>query len=214
MPRPSPIKNLAALAAVAGFDLPAYNQAAVVAILNQSRRKGGVMTDHLQPSAGCVAVVHLLDSTQGHPLQTWRFKDQDLITIGRSDGNDIVLADLHVSRAHATIVFEDGAWTIVSIGRHGTVVNDRMISEVKLTHQTLFRLGAEGPMLRFDTGLTGPQRSETIDNVSVDMLAMLEVDEARKQLEVDQIAGNALFQELKEQSRRLKIADLDDTATN
>ncbi len=169
------------------------------------------MTDHLQPSAGCAAVVHLLDSTRGHPLQTWQFKNQELITVGRNDGNDIVLADPHVSRVHATIVFENGVWTIVSIGRHGTVVNDRVVSEAKLAHQTLFRLGAEGPMLRFDTGLGSPQRSETIDNVSLDMLAMLEVDEAKKQQEVEQITSNALFQELKEQSRRLKNSDLDDT---
>ena len=107
---------------------------------------------------------------------------------------------------------QDGAWTIVSIGRHGTLVNDRMISEATLQHQTVFRLGAEGPMLRFDTNLAEPRRSETIDNISVDMLAMLEVDEVRKQQEVDQIAGNALFQELQEQSRRSKIRS-DETAT-
>ena len=66
------------------------------------------MTEHLQPSAGIGAVIHLLDSAQGHPLQTWRFKNQDLITIGRNDGNDIVLSDPHVSRAHATIVVRGG----------------------------------------------------------------------------------------------------------
>jgi FHA domain len=188
-------------------------QLAVVGILNQSRRKGGEMTDHLQPSAGCAAVIHLLDSAQGHPLQTWRFKNQDLITIGRGDGNDIVLSDPHVSRAHATVVYEGGAWTIVSIGRHGTLVNDRMVSEAKLAHRTTFRLGVEGPLLRLDTNLADSNSSQTMDNIGGDLLAMLEVDQGRKQREVDEIVGNALFQELKDQSRRLKRAD-EDTATD
>lgn len=171
------------------------------------------MTDHLRPSAGHGVAVHLLDSAQGHPLQTWRFTGQNLITIGRNDGNDIVLSDPHVSRAHATIAWEDGSWRIASIGRHGTIINDRLISEAKLHHQTTFRLGAEGPLLRFDTDAADARRSETLDNLSGDMLAMLEVDERRKQEEVDQIAGNALFRELKEQSRRLNRANIEDTAS-
>jgi predicted component of type VI protein secretion system len=169
------------------------------------------MSDHLQPSAGCTAVVHLLDSARGHPLQTWRFRNQELITIGRSDGNDVVLTDPHVSRAHATIAYETGKWTIVSIGRHGTLVNDRKVAKAKLSHQTVFRLGGEGPTLRFDTDLIESHRSETIDGFDVDMLALLEVDELRKQQEVDQIVGKTLFQELKEHSRRSKLGGADET---
>jgi pSer/pThr/pTyr-binding forkhead associated (FHA) protein len=124
-----------------------------------------------------------------------------------------VLSDTHVSRAHATVADEAGVWTIVSIGRHGTLVNDRMVSEAKLDHQTTFRLGAEGPMLRFDAKQAESNSSQTIDNVGGDMLAMLKVDAGRKQQEVDQIVGNALFQQLKEKWRRVKLADVDDTAT-
>lgn len=171
------------------------------------------MTERLQPSAGCTAVIHLLDSTQGHPLQTWRFKNQELITIGRGEGNDVVLADQHVSRAHATIAYENEEWRIVSIGRHGTVINDRLISEARLTHQTLFRLGVEGPLLRFDTGLSSPTRTETLDNVTFDMLSMLEVDEDRKRAEVEQIVGDRLFQELKEQTRRTNTSNFEDTVS-
>ena len=52
-----------------------------------------------------------------------------------------------------------------------------------------------------------------MDNIDVDMFAMLEVDEDRKQQEVDQIAGNALFQELQEQSRQrgMRVEDYDST---
>lgn len=183
-------------------------------ILNHSRRKGAGVTNRPQPSAGCCAVIHLLDSAQGHPLQTWQFKGQDLITIGRNEGNDVVLADRHVSRAHATVAFDGDRWTLVSIGRHGTIIDDRRISEARLTHQTIFRLGTEGPSLRFDTISSEATASQTIDNFSVDTLAMLEVDEVRTQQEVHEIVENELFQELKEQTRRRRVTDMDETATS
>jgi predicted component of type VI protein secretion system len=165
------------------------------------------MTNHPTPSAGRHVVVHLLDSTQGHSLQTWRFMDRSLITIGRSDENDVALADPHVSRAHAKLVYEDGTWKLISTGRHGTLVEDRLVSEYTMRHGTMFRLGSAGPTLRFDTQAPETRRSETMDNINFDVLEMLEIDELRKQQEVNQITGNALFQQLQDQSRRRKLAD-------
>jgi pSer/pThr/pTyr-binding forkhead associated (FHA) protein len=165
------------------------------------------MTDHPTPSADRLAVVHLLDSTQGHSLQTWRFMGRSLITIGRSDENDVALADPHVSRIHVKLVHEEGTWTLISTGRHGTLVDDRLVSEFTMSHNTVFRLGAAGPTLRFDTKVTETRRSETMDNINFDVLEMLEIDERRKQHEVDQIAGNALFQQLQGESRRRKRSD-------
>jgi hypothetical protein len=174
------------------------------------------MTDHLTSSAGRCVVVHLLDSAQGHSLQTWRFVDSDMITIGRGDGNDIALADPHVSRVHARLVHENGSWTLISIGRHGTLVDDRMVSEYTLRDHTIFRLGGGGPMLRFDSYEPEYRRSETIDRIDTDVLSMLEIDEQRKQQDVDQIPGNALFQELQQQlpRRRDGTAQPDARSTN
>jgi pSer/pThr/pTyr-binding forkhead associated (FHA) protein len=170
------------------------------------------MTGHLQPSSGPGVAIHLLDPAHGHPLQTWRFANQELITIGRNDGNDVVLADPHVSRAHATIALEEGAWRLISIGRHGTILDDRLVAHATLGHRSIFRLGTEGPQLQFETDFTESRRSETIDNVSADLLAMLEVDELRKQQDVEQIVGNPVFQELKQLARRVNAANIDDTA--
>jgi pSer/pThr/pTyr-binding forkhead associated (FHA) protein len=164
------------------------------------------MAAPLSPSAGDFVAIHLLDSAQGHPLQTWRFAGQDVVTIGRDESSDIVLADPQVSRTHAKLIRQDGQWTLISQGRHGTLVNDRVVSEAPLRHQTLFRLGPNGPMLRFDSDGATPRRSETIDQIDSDLFSMLEVDQLRKQQEVDQIAENALFQELQEKSRRLRTA--------
>jgi predicted component of type VI protein secretion system len=162
------------------------------------------MTNHLTPSAVGAVAVHLLDSAQGVSLQTWRFSGRFSITIGRADDNDVVLADPHVSRTHVKLVEEDGAWTLHSIGRHGTLLNDRLVAQVVLTETVVFRLGAGGPMIRFEPQASDTHRSETIDGVSADMISFLQIDEARTQQEADQIAESELFRDLIEQSRQMK----------
>jgi hypothetical protein len=79
-----------------------------------------------------------------------------------------------------------------------------MITDVALQHQTVFRLGAGGPMLRFDVGALEQRCTATIETINGDMIDMLAVDESRKQQEVDQITGNALFRELQERSKRMR----------
>jgi predicted component of type VI protein secretion system len=154
--------------------------------------------------AGCGTIaLHLLDSAQGHVLQSWRL-DRSPITIGRNDDNDVVIADPHVSRLHATLIFEAGDWSLISLGRHGTLIGDRAVSETGLSDQTIFRLGANGPMLRFDTCNVAHNRSETLDSINPEMFSMLDIDHERKQQEVEQITNNDLFRQLLDQSRRQK----------
>jgi predicted component of type VI protein secretion system len=153
--------------------------------------------------AGGVNVL-LLDSAQGQPIQTWRFVDRREITIGREDGNDIVIPDPHVSRRHATLVLNDDRWMLDSQGRHGTLIDDRLVAEAELHSGMVFRLGPSGPMLRFDIGMLLTSRSETMDQIDPGMLDLLMVDEERKRQEVDQITGGALFAELREESQRMK----------
>ena len=161
------------------------------------------MASHSAPGDDGV-VVHLLDSAQGQPLQSWRFERRDEITIGRGDDCDVVIGNQQVSRAHARIVLQAGRWTLYSAGRHGTIVADRSITEMVLLDQTIFQLGVGGPMLRFDFNSHSPRHSETMENIDVNLLSTLTVDEARKLQEVEQITGDALFRELLEQSRQMR----------
>lgn len=162
-----------------------------------------VTTRHTPSAEKCV-FVHLLDSVQGHPLQTWSFADRDSITIGRSEESDVVVANPQVSRSHATLVQEGGVWTLLSTGRHGTIVDSRVVSEYPLRRQTVFQLGNGGPLLRFDAEGAHSNRSETLDAINPETLLMLQVDDERKQAEVEQIAGDELFRNLLEQSRQLR----------
>ena len=164
----------------------------------------GVMANHSQSDSALCVFIQLLDSAQGRPIQVWHFDDLSTITIGRSVESNITIVDEQVSRLHAKLVWQEGAWVLVSLGRNGTVVNDRVVSEIELADQTIFRLGSSGPMLRFHLTKTETGRTETVTNFDSNMLAMLAVDEMRKEEEVQQITENVLFKDLLEQSQIMK----------
>lgn len=147
--------------------------------------------------------LHLLDSAQGHSIHTWRFAGKAEIAIGRDEGGDIVITDPHVSRLHARLKQQHGRWLLVSLGRHGTLVDDQLVTEVQLEDRSMFRLGPKGPLMRFDLGKT-QSNTVTMDTIDPDMFAMLEVDEQRKQAEVEQITAGDLFEDLRQQSQRFK----------
>jgi pSer/pThr/pTyr-binding forkhead associated (FHA) protein len=162
------------------------------------------MGDQRGPAlAGGVSVV-LLDSAQGQPIQTWRFASQAEISIGRDDANDIVISDPHVSRQHVRLVAADGGWMLISQGRHGTLVDDRLVAEREIHSGTVFRLGPSGPMLRFDVGKLTVSISQTMDQFDPDLLAHLNLDEQRLQQEVENITAGELFDSLREETQRLK----------
>src|SRR5262245_50854501 len=55
--------------------------------------------------------------------------DKAEITIGRSEGNDLMLHQGNVSRTHARIVLKEGKAILIDLGSTtGTFVNDRKIS--------------------------------------------------------------------------------------
>jgi hypothetical protein len=158
--------------------------------------------------AGGVSVL-LLDSAQGKPIQTWRFTHEREITIGREDGRDIVISDPHVSRHHATLIAADEDWQLISHGRHGTLIDNRLVAETTLRSGVVFRLGPTGPMLRFEVGRMATSITATMDQIDPDAIAMLELDQERSRREADRIAGGALFDELLQTSQRMRSARKD-----
>ncbi len=81
------------------------------------------------------------------PLNT-----SELIRIGRTDDNDVVLAgDAEVSRAHAEIRAAGAGWTIFDDGmsRNGTFVNEhRVVRHRRLEDRDVVRVGATSLLFR------------------------------------------------------------------
>jgi pSer/pThr/pTyr-binding forkhead associated (FHA) protein len=108
------------------------------------------MAANNEPAPSGPLTVHLLDSALGQIVQTWRFRDRDTISIGRGPDNDIDLADPQVSRCHALLRFCDREWFLVSVGRNGTFVEGKSITEVLMCDQGVFQLGPSGPLVKYD----------------------------------------------------------------
>lgn len=60
---------------------------------------------------------------------------QDVTTIGRTTGNDVLILDATVSRHHARLIFHNGQWSIEDAGSsNGTFVNEHQVRRPKPLH--------------------------------------------------------------------------------
>lgn len=162
------------------------------------------MSDLLQSThpSGEVSV-HLLDSSQFHPIKTWTFTDRERITIGRSPDQDVELSDPYVSRHHVELTYRAGLWRLISKGRHGVLVASRPVTEISVEEMVRFRLGSQGPTLRFNPE---PERAEALSTAMIETLPTPEfhLDEQRIMAEVGEIATGDYFQELQERAKKMR----------
>ena len=156
-----------------------------------------------QDVEGGLVTLHLLDSAEGHTLQTWKFENAVAVKIGRSGDCDVTLADSRVSRLHAELHHREGKWSLRSHGRNGTLVGGADVAEVQLQDGVVFQLGPNGPSLKFNT-VTDEESTATVENFELSGLDFLDIDEERKAAEVKQIVNTEAFRELQERARLLK----------
>jgi serine/threonine protein kinase len=85
-------------------------------------------------------------SMQSGPMagRTYRFH-QDVSTVGRTNGNDLVISGRSVSRRHARLWFDNGHWYIEDVGSsNGTLVNNvRIYQPVILNDGDVINFGDE-----------------------------------------------------------------------
>ena len=151
--------------------------------------------------------LHLLDSAQGHAIQTWRYEDRVRVSIGRAVENDITLADAQVSRLHLELLYREGQWMLCSHGRNGTRVDGERVTEVRLANRSIFQLGSNGPTFQFVTVKDSATGMATIDEIDPAALDFLRIDEQRMAEEVQRIAEGEAFRQLEEQARRFRRSD-------
>lgn len=94
----------------------------------------------------------LLNPLQSIPAQSWTFKDEPIIRIGRATDNHVVLYSAVVSRRHVEVRQVDRGWEIVSIGANGTYVDGELILQVPVIDGVILRLARSGPQIQIRLG--------------------------------------------------------------
>ena len=68
--------------------------------------------------------------------------DKNEVTIGRVQGNDIILPKGNVSKKHSRVVFKDGKFIIVDLkSTNGTHLNNRSIQNADLNPNDIVTIG-------------------------------------------------------------------------
>lgn len=159
------------------------------------------------PDALGIVEVQLLDASSGRPIKSWVFEERSRISIGRMPEKDVEISDPYVSRNHADLVYEDGRWKLVSLGRNGILVANQFVTEHVVESDTDFRLGLQGPTLRFckPTERTENDRTITFDSMPT---IVLRLDQSKLQKEVGEIADGDYFRALQDRAKSLRRTKL------
>jgi len=114
------------------------------------------------------------------------------------------VVDPQVSRCHVRLERADGRWKLISLGRNGTRVEGRIVSEHVLTERVVFQLGVNGPLFKFATEDELATQLPTAAPFVPGSVDFLSLDETKKAAEVEQIAGGDAFRNVQQRARELK----------
>ena len=89
----------------------------------------------------------LLHPLQPVPVQSWKFKNEPKISIGRSTSNEVVLYSAVVSRHHVEIRKVADEWELVNLGANGTYVDGKRITKTLVVDGMVMRLASSGPKI-------------------------------------------------------------------
>ena len=90
----------------------------------------------------------LLHPLQAVAIQSWTFRDEPSIKIGRATNNEVVLYSAVVSRHHVEIrKSAENEWEVLNIGSNGTYIDGKRVEHTKAIDGMIFRLASSGPKI-------------------------------------------------------------------
>ena len=90
----------------------------------------------------------LLHPVQGTAVQSWTFKQNETVRIGRAVDNEVVLYSAVVSRHHVELRHETGRWYVHNLGINGTFLEGQKIESEPLQDGHTIRLARSGPNIQ------------------------------------------------------------------
>ena len=138
----------------------------------------------------------LLHPTSGAPIQSWTFRQEAVIRIGRAADNEVSVRSEVVSRYHAELRRRESQVVLVGLGSNGTFVDGNRITEIELADGQSFVLAPTGPTISFRFGGANAQdrMEQTMHIKSVPM--GMAIDEKKKATQVAEITESDYFQRL------------------
>lgn len=86
------------------------------------------------------------------PVQSWSFERDQIVRIGRSTDNQVVLYSAVVSRHHVEIRRISDAWEVVNLGTNGTYLDGKRITQAQVIDGLIIRLARSGPYIQIRLG--------------------------------------------------------------
>ena len=105
----------------------------------------------------------LLHPLQPVAVQSWTFKEEPQIRIGRSTSNEVVLYSAVVSRHHVEIRKVGQEWEVVNLGANGTYIDGKRVNQTTATDGMVMRLASSGPkiLIKIESDLASPNAQES-----------------------------------------------------
>ena len=109
----------------------------------------------------------LLHPLQPVPVQSWKFKNESKISIGRSTSNEVVLYSAVVSRHHVEIRKVADEWELVNLGANGTYIDGKRITKTMVVDGMVMRLASSGPKILIEIESAAEQEEDTDEEQKV-----------------------------------------------
>lgn len=106
----------------------------------------------------------LLHPLQSIPVRSWIFEDEQVVRIGRSTENHVVLFSAVVSRRHIELRRSGITWELINLGTNGTYLDGKPIAKVPIVDGLIVHLARSGPKIQINVG---PNQSSVQSGVSI-----------------------------------------------
>ena len=92
----------------------------------------------------------LLHPLQSIPVRSWTFEDEQVVRLGRSTENHVVLFSAVVSRRHIELRRSGITWELINLGTNGTYLDGKPIVKVPVVDGLIVHLARSGPKIQIN----------------------------------------------------------------
>ncbi|MEB3281770.1 MAG: FHA domain-containing protein [Lyngbya sp.] len=127
----------------------------------------------------------LLHPNQSIPVRVWTFEQEEVIRIGRSVKNDVVLYSAVVSRYHVELRRRGQTWTVIGLGTNGTYLDGKLIQESPIVDGQIIHLAISGPKIKLNIPVD-PTQQHSMGRIGIKPRQTKTVDHLETGVKIDQ----------------------------